>query len=102
MQYAAARLLRMIGADLDMYSVDDAAELAGAFCQLMYQRIAAAIGRVGSSTPERIIVAGSGAFLARRAAAIACARCTIIDLADTIGRAASTAACAFALTQLQP
>ncbi len=100
--HAAARLLRMIGADLDMYSIDDAAELAGAFCQLMYRRIDAAIGRVARSAAERIIIAGSGAFLARRAAANAYPRCTIIDLADTIGPAASTAACAFALTQLQP
>lgn len=98
---AAARVLRMIGADLETYTESDALELAGAFAQITIERLAGAIRQVVQDIPpDRINLSGSGAFIARAAAEIALPHVPIIELSDRIGPEASTAACAYALLQL--
>jgi probable H4MPT-linked C1 transfer pathway protein len=98
---AAARIVRMIGADLDMLTMDDAGELALLFANLQTQQIVAAIGRVVEERrPARVVLAGSGDFLAARAAAAALPEVPTIRLAERLGPAASAAACAYALLHL--
>ena len=83
---AAARVVRMIGADLEMVSAEDARELARVFAAVAVERIAAAVARVAwpdkkmedpypGPLPKKVegvgraVVSGSGDFLAERAAA---------------------------------
>lgn len=101
-EYSAARIARMIGADLEMIRHDGAIELAHAFAHRMHTRIAAAARRVASSHPPvtRLILSGSGDHLAAVAAAQAFPDIPQIRLAAHLTPAASTAACAYALVQL--
>ena len=97
----AARLVRMIGADLDMLTLDDATHLAHAFEQAVYQRIAQALTKLlGNKMPDRVITSGYGDFIASAAAQLAWPNVPQIKLADPIGREASNAACAYALVRL--
>lgn len=89
----AARVLRMIGADLEMMSVEDARRLAREYERALVERVRAAIAAMNV---ERVIVSGSGAAIAVKAAEGA----GIERLADRIGEPASVAACAFALLRL--
>ena len=99
--YCAARLVRMIGADLDMLTMDDAKSLAGAFEQTIYQCVAQAMTPlVKDKVPDRVVVSGSGDFIASAAAQLAWPTVPQINLADQIGRDASNAACAYALMRL--
>lgn len=100
--YAAARVLRMVGADLETHTLGDAISLAAEFARLQHQHIRDAVKHVARRHPtlDRAIVSGSGSFLARRALADALPGVETTDLADFIGRAASDAACAAALLDL--
>lgn len=94
---AAARLLRMIGQDGDTATGDDAVRLAEAFAAIARRRIAdAAAAVLAGRLPARVIVSGSGDWLAWSALEPAVG----VWLADHIGHAASTAACAHALSRL--
>ncbi len=98
---AAARIVRMIGADLDMLAMDDANELARVFADLQIGQITAAMSRVvGERRPVRVVLSGSGDFLAARAAAVALPEVPTLRLAERLGPAASAAACAYALLHL--
>lgn len=98
---AAARVARMIGADLDMLSLDDASRLAQSFAMIVESRISTAVGQLAShGDVHRLIVSGSGAFVAERAVTRALPQARIVRLADQIGEDASAAACAYALVQL--
>jgi len=98
---SATRLVRMIGADLDMLTMDDATHLAHAFEQAVYQRIAQAMTTLlVDNTPDRVVTSGSGDFIASAAAQITWPTVPQIKLADPIGHDASNAACAYALVQL--
>jgi (4-(4-[2-(gamma-L-glutamylamino)ethyl]phenoxymethyl)furan-2-yl)methanamine synthase len=98
---AAARIVRMIGADAEMIAPEDVETLAHVFAQAQRQRIAASILRVlEGQIPERVIIAGSGDFVAHAAVEGALPRTAVVFLRDRIGVAASHAACAFALLGL--
>ena len=98
---AAARLLRMIGSDLDHHSVSDARQLAGALSSVMTGRLANAITQVTRGLDiEQVVVSGSGEFLA-----VASARAVFPDVrihlwSQHVGPQGSTAACARALLYL--
>lgn len=100
--YAAARVLRMIGADMETMGSDAAARLARAFADVQIQRVAKAIrGVVADRAIKRVVVAGSGSFLATRAAQVALPAVEQVLLSDLLGEAASSAACAVALLSLR-
>jgi len=99
--YAAARLLRMIGADLEMLTQQDAVSLAQSFADIVDVRVVDAIHSVvGTSPVDHVVTSGSGAFIADRASCRALPEVPRIRLADRIGEATSRAACAYALVQL--
>lgn len=99
--HCAARLVRMIGADLDMLTMDDAVRLASAFERIIYQRIVQAMATVfADQAPLRVVISGCGDFIAAAAAQHAWPTTPQIKLADQIGPEASNAACAYALAQL--
>jgi len=100
-RYAAARLARMIGGDLEMLTEPDVTRLAEVFAQTAYHRLAQAIKQVlGNRTASRVTVSGSGGFLAAAAAQMTMPGLIPTNLATLIGEEASTAACAYALVQL--
>lgn len=88
-RFAANRLLRMIGADIEMATIDEAVAMAKRFDQRITARIDAAIKQHNAS---RVIVSGSGAFLVEQYATD--------DLRNTLNDGAAVAACAHALLQL--
>lgn len=88
-RFAANRVLRMIGADIDMATMDDAVAMAKRFHERITARIDMAIKQHNAS---RVIVSGSGAFLVEKHATD--------DLRKTLSDGAATAACAYALLQL--
>ncbi len=101
---ARDRLARMVGADRETFSGEDALELSRSAANCLFSRLAQAAHRVCEATIGRAdvaVIAGSGEFLARRLAArVLGADLRIISLAETWGRAASTAGCARALLTL--
>jgi probable H4MPT-linked C1 transfer pathway protein len=103
--FAAARIVRMIGADLELFTTEDAVELARLFADSQGSRISQSIGRHAINVDvSRVIVSGSGEFLARRAtqqwAADRAIKPEMVSLSDRIGAEASSAACAYALLKL--
>ena len=98
---AAARVVRMIGADLEMLTVGDATHLAQAFAKHVEQRVTDAIEQVvARARIERVILSGSGAFAAQGPASTILPDASIVRLVDVIGPGAASAACAYALVQL--
>jgi (4-(4-[2-(gamma-L-glutamylamino)ethyl]phenoxymethyl)furan-2-yl)methanamine synthase len=101
---ARDRLARMVGADRDGFSEEDALELADAADEALLRRLEAAAVRACRPTvgrPSSAVVAGSGEFLARRLARRVVERGgTIIGLAEAWGPVASSAGCAHALLAL--
>jgi len=101
---ARDRLARMVGADREGFSADDALELSRSAAECLLRRLSQAAHRVCQATmgiPDVVVVAGSGEFLARRLAArVLGSDCPIISLAEAWGSAASTAGCARALLML--
>jgi len=99
--FAAARVLRMIGADAEMFDHAAAVRLAKSFEEVQTARIADAARRVAAGLdPGRVVVAGSGDFLARRAVQRAFPGVPVVMLADEIGAERSAAACAEAMLHL--
>jgi hypothetical protein len=98
------RLARMVGADREGFSRQDALALAHAADECLLDRLAKAAGRACGKTvgvPRGAVIAGSGEFLARRLAA----RVTeldgpIVGLNAAWGPVASSAGCAYALLVL--
>jgi probable H4MPT-linked C1 transfer pathway protein len=100
---ARDRLARMVGADRDGFSTDDARELAQAADQALMDRLVESAIRAcqGIGTPRGAVVAGSGEFLARRLAQrVVEPGGPIIELREAWGPVASGAACAYALVVL--
>jgi probable H4MPT-linked C1 transfer pathway protein len=99
---AAARLARMICADLDMLTADDVTEIAGGVARAQTARIAAGIRQVlrglGPARPRLAVLAGQGAFLAREA--VQTQSLEPLDLATELGAAAAQAAPAAAVALL--
>ncbi|MCX5661879.1 MAG: H4MPT-linked C1 transfer pathway protein [Planctomycetota bacterium] len=103
-EFAAARLARTIGADMEMLTAEGVAELAQVFATAQERQLVEAIGRVvGSHKPAHVVLAGSGESIAARAAAAAFPEGSgvrISRLATSIGPEASGAACAYAMLKL--
>jgi hypothetical protein len=100
---AAARVARMIGADLDLLSIDDAVQLAHAFAGAAQSRVSEAVARCAARRKvPRVVTSGSGAFLAEAGAVATLPDAQFERLADRIGTDASAAACAHALVRLLP
>jgi probable H4MPT-linked C1 transfer pathway protein len=98
---AAARLVRMIGADLEQCTIQDAQSLAQAFFQIAERRIADAILQaLDGQSPTTVLVSGSGEFLAAAAATLAIPGAKHVRFSDRIGAPQSIAACAYALLSL--
>ena len=98
---AAARIVRMIGADLETVTFDQAVQLAEAFAEQVTRRISLSISKVlGRVIPERVFLAGSGGFVADAASIAALGEVPRHWLSQRIGEAAASAACAFAMLQL--
>jgi probable H4MPT-linked C1 transfer pathway protein len=97
---AAARIVRMVGADLEMLTMDDAVGLARVWSVRQRDHIAQAVRDVvKEDRVERFIVSGQGAFIAKDVVEIL-NHDKAIDLGDTIGREASIAACAWAILRV--
>jgi probable H4MPT-linked C1 transfer pathway protein len=98
------RLARMIGADRESFSTEDALEFAGAADRLLTDRLVRSAERACLATigrPRAAIIAGSGEFLALRVAErLLDSGSRLISLNDAWGPIASAAACAFAIVQL--
>lgn len=98
---AAARVLRMIGADVEMFDHTAAVRLAQAFAGLQTARIVEAIRRVAAGlNPGGVVVTGSGDFLAGRAVELALPGVPVVMLSNEIGAERSAAACAHAMLHL--
>src|SRR5690606_38235605 len=72
-RWAGARIVRMIGADLEAMNFDDVMALAQGFADIARERLVDGIEQVTSQhqtqqrTPSRVILSGSGDFLAAKA-----------------------------------
>ena len=100
--WCAARVLRMIGADLEMMTIQDATDLAQGFERTARDRIRAAALTVASGTDVQcIVLAGSGHRMAAGAVRSALPDVRIERLADRCGRVAGEAACAWAVAKLK-
>ncbi|MFO0890440.1 MAG: hydantoinase/oxoprolinase family protein [Isosphaeraceae bacterium] len=101
---ARDRLARMLGADREEFSTEEARAFAEAVERVLLDRLIQAARRVCEATigrPEAAVISGSGEFLARRVALVILGDDRPIHaLADLWGEAASTAACAQALLLL--
>jgi uncharacterized hydantoinase/oxoprolinase family protein len=101
---ARDRLARMIGADRDGFTAEDARAFARAADACLMDRLAQAAERSCGPTigrPAAAVIAGSGDFLARRLARrVIEPGGPIVSLKEAWGAVASSAGCAFALVQL--
>jgi probable H4MPT-linked C1 transfer pathway protein len=101
---ARDRLARMVGADRDGFSLEDALAFAHAADECLIERLRVAAMRAAGPTigrPRAAVVAGSGEFLARRLAQrILEPGAPIVGLKDAWGAVASSAGCAYALVKL--
>ena len=98
---AVERLARMVCADLEGFGEDDARSAAAHVFTRQKETIRASVDRVLSrmgSSPETIVISGSGEFLSRAVAGDI--GCEIVSLAAELGAEASTAASAYALRQI--
>ncbi len=102
LRHAAARVLRMVGADLSLATLEEARQLAADFARRQRQLISAAIHRVlADQRPDQAILAGSGAFIEAEVLSSLFPGLHVERLHHRIGPFASTAACAYALVQLR-
>jgi (4-(4-[2-(gamma-L-glutamylamino)ethyl]phenoxymethyl)furan-2-yl)methanamine synthase len=97
--HARDRLARMICADSDSFSFDDAVALAEAASRHQLARIAVALSRVlgRMPSPETIVVSGRGEFLARRLIERMRVTAQVVSLSQQLGAQLSRCAPAHAL-----
>jgi probable H4MPT-linked C1 transfer pathway protein len=101
---ARDRLARMVGADRDGFSPEDARGLAQAADAALLARLRTAADRAYRNTvgrPHGAVIAGAGEFLARRLAeSVVVPGGAIVSLNEAWGPVASGAGCAYALLTL--
>ena len=101
---ARDRLARMVGADRDGFTADDAVAFARAADEALVQRLASAARRAcrgAGVSPRAAVIAGAGESLARRLALKAIEPGgPVLSLREVWGPLASSAGCAFALLGL--
>ena len=102
-EFCAARLLRMVGADVETVDVDVVNALARACVSVMQVRVSRAVRDVvGSQSLQRVIFSGSGAAIATGLVADELADVEHTQIDDLAARPVAASACAVALTQLVP
>lgn len=99
------RLARMLCADRQEVTFDDAVQIAKFLADVQRQRLAGALDRVVHRLPaecQTVVVSGSGAFLARQIAASNRRTSTarMISLDDMLSPGIAESACAYAAAQL--
>jgi probable H4MPT-linked C1 transfer pathway protein len=95
------RLARMIGADRDGFTADDAILFSTAARESLLSRLARAAEWTGVERPSVVVVSGSGEFLAHvLAARLIREGGRIVRLSEAWGAAVSEAACARALVEI--
>ena len=104
-EFARDRLARMVCADRETFSDDDARAFAHEADAVLVDRLVESANRVARESlggpPRSVIVSGSGEFLAARVAGqVIEPGGRIIRLSEVWGRDASDAACAYALMLL--
>jgi probable H4MPT-linked C1 transfer pathway protein len=101
---ARHRLARMLGLDFEHFTEADATELATQadkqIVRILEKAVATVSGFLPASRPERIVVSGSGAFLARKIAEKVVPIERVVDLESIWGPEKAGAACAVALVRL--
>jgi probable H4MPT-linked C1 transfer pathway protein len=101
---ARDRLARMVGADREGFSADDARQFSGAVREILVSQLAEAVDEVchgAGVRPAVVVTSGSGEFLAADLATrVFEEKARWVSLSQTWGRAASAAACARALVQI--
>jgi hypothetical protein len=102
---AHVRLARMLCADAESCSAEEALELARRACQRQVDRIQTALEVVAkrlSGSPQTVVLAGSGEFLARDVLGLlpTLAGARVVSLGEQFGPQVSQAACAHALAVL--
>jgi (4-(4-[2-(gamma-L-glutamylamino)ethyl]phenoxymethyl)furan-2-yl)methanamine synthase len=99
---AVDRLARMVGADRDGFTTEDAFAFAQAADRALLDRLETASRRAsGGVQPSHAVVAGSGEFLARRLASrILEPGGRVVSIEEAWGPIASIAACAYAMVLL--
>ncbi len=101
---ARDRLARMVGADREGFSAQDAIEFAQVADECLTERLFQAARRACTATigqPAAAVISGSGSFLARRLAyRLIGEGSPVISLEEAWGAVASSAGCAFALLTL--
>lgn len=99
------RLVRMLCADRDEVTFDEAIQIARFLADVQRQRLAGALERVVQrleGTIDRVVISGSGAFLARRLIADnhRLRDVPVISLDQMLSPGVAEAACAYAVAQL--
>jgi (4-(4-[2-(gamma-L-glutamylamino)ethyl]phenoxymethyl)furan-2-yl)methanamine synthase len=95
------RLARMVGADKEGFTPDDAVRLAESFRERLLARLLEAVGSAGRRRPVMAVVSGSGEFLARELAGrLLAPGGRVVSLSERWGKAGSDAACARALIEI--
>jgi probable H4MPT-linked C1 transfer pathway protein len=100
---AVARLGRMLCADHEQFSDQDATSMAQAVAEAQVDLVSDALQRVLArlpTPPQTVILAGHGDFLARRVLARFLASARVLSLVDQLGTGFSRSATAYALAVL--
>jgi probable H4MPT-linked C1 transfer pathway protein len=104
--HAEARLARMLCGDMDTTTPEQRRSLARKVDAVLVARLASACDNVirqqPGQEPQSFIISGSGEFLARRMLKSRghAQSGNVVSLAEKLGSKISTAACAYALTQI--
>jgi len=109
-QAAWGRMARMVGADCEILSLNDAIDLARQFadvqCSIIENALVAVMRHnenlLNPSSPRTVVLAGQGEFLARRVIKNISEwnGAEIVSMADVLGPGISQCACAYAVAQL--
>ena len=100
---AQTRLARMICADGDLFTSQDAAEMAATIMQSQLNLVTAAVNQVLGGHPEQlqsVVISGSGEFLARRVVRIVAPHVKLLSLSQLAGVQISHCAAAHAVAVL--
>jgi len=101
--FAVARLARMLCADASQFDRADAIAIAEYVVERMTLKLATSIEKViaaESAVPQKLVVSGSGSWLAKEAINRLSFGASITELADEIGQPASVCAPAWAVAKL--
>ena len=101
--FATARLGRMLCADASQFDREDAIAIADYVTERMTVKLATSIERTiatAREVPQKLVVSGSGSWLAKEAISRLRFAASVTELADEIGQPASACAPAWAMAEL--